>query len=110
MNEEHELDWLDERLRAEIPYIDDEGFSARVVAKLPVRRQRRLLRAAIILSLTTLSALFAFYVSDHGRFLCASMLRLSSLSITVLLLLALSCGILLTVASLAAALQRSERL
>ena len=35
MDEQLQEDWLDRRLREEMPYIDDAGFTARVVQKLP---------------------------------------------------------------------------
>ena len=37
MDEKLQEDWLDARLRDEAPYIDDAGFTARVVQKLPAR-------------------------------------------------------------------------
>ena len=52
MDEQIQEDWLDARLRTEAPYIDDAGFSARVVAQLPVRRARSSLRAIILLGAT----------------------------------------------------------
>ena len=51
IDEQLQADWLDAKLRDEMPYIDDAGFTARVVQQLPARRQRsRLLRAAILLA------------------------------------------------------------
>lgn len=47
---EEQLDWLDAKLRDEMPYIDDAGFTARVAQRLPQpRRASRKLRAAILL-------------------------------------------------------------
>ena len=35
MNEETQEDWLDRRLRDAAPYIEDDGFTARVLRQLP---------------------------------------------------------------------------
>jgi hypothetical protein len=52
MEEKLQEDWLDARLRDEAPYIDDGGFTSRVVHKLPVRQVRRSYRAFIMLGIT----------------------------------------------------------
>ena len=49
MDEKLQEDWLDARLRDEAPYIDDAGFTSRVVQKLPARRRARSLSARSIL-------------------------------------------------------------
>ncbi len=41
MDEQLQEDWLDARLRDEAPYIDDAGFTARVMQQLPAPRQTR---------------------------------------------------------------------
>jgi hypothetical protein len=52
--------WLDRKLREAAPYIDDEGFTARVLQQLPPpRRGRDLLRAAILLGMTFLASVLA---------------------------------------------------
>ncbi len=63
-------DWLDARLREEASYVDDDGFTARVVQQLPVRRrQSRTMRAAILLSVTFVGSLIAYVASGGGQFL-----------------------------------------
>ena len=52
MDENLQEDWLDARLREEAAYIDDAGFTARVVQKLPARAVGYSLRAVILLGLT----------------------------------------------------------
>ena len=52
MDEKLQEDWLDARLRDEAPYIDDAGFSSRVIAQLPARRSRNSLRSVILLAVT----------------------------------------------------------
>jgi len=52
---------LDRRLREATPYIDDEGFTARVMAKLPAApREPRWLRAMILLGLALLGSGIAY--------------------------------------------------
>ncbi len=77
-----ELDWLDARLRDEQPYIDDAGFTARVVHQLPVRRRApRFLRSAILLAATLIASVIAFFfagstVLESAAFLAAVPMRL----------------------------------
>jgi len=50
MEQVNQEDWLDGELREAAPYIDDEGFTARVLQQLPPpRRSHDLLRAVILL-------------------------------------------------------------
>ena len=50
MDEQRQEDWLDRQLREAVSYIDDEGFTAQVLKRLPARRPgRRPLRAVILL-------------------------------------------------------------
>lgn len=63
-------EWLDARLREESPYIDDDGFTARVAQQLPARRrQSRLLRNAILLCATLLATGIAYVLTGGGAFL-----------------------------------------
>ena len=67
MNENLQEDWLDARLREEAPYIDDAGFTAKVVQRLPVsQRPRRSFRAIILLCLTLLGSAVTYAVSGGG--------------------------------------------
>jgi hypothetical protein len=56
---------LDRQLREAVPYINDDGFTARVIARLPtVRREPHWLRALFVLAASwsarsLLSSLFA---------------------------------------------------
>ena len=56
MDEQLQEDWLDRRLREEMPYIDDAGFTARVVQKLPAPVSRQSWRAVILISVTLLAS------------------------------------------------------
>jgi type IV secretory pathway component VirB8 len=50
-------DWLDDLLIEEPAYIDDAGFTSRVISQLPVTTQRPALRAAILLAMTVLACI-----------------------------------------------------
>src|SRR5438067_13031429 len=61
MEEKLQEDSLDARLREEAPYIDDTGFTSRVVQKLPARQVRRSYRAFILLGITLAACLMVFW-------------------------------------------------
>jgi len=69
MNEQLQEDWLDAKLRDEAPYIDDAGFTARVVQQLPARRQSSSMRAFILLGVTLLACVITYLISGRGIFL-----------------------------------------
>ena len=68
MDEKQQENWLDRQLREAAPYIDDQGFTSRVLKQLPARRRRRdSLRAVILLGITFLASVLAYGLSDGGR-------------------------------------------
>ena len=80
MDEIKQEDWLDRQLREAAPYIDDEGFTARVLQQLPPpRNARRSFRGAILLTITLLASVLAYLLSDGGRFLVVEATRLTTL-------------------------------
>jgi hypothetical protein len=111
MDETKQEDSLDRQLREAAPYIDDEGFTKRVVAKLPAqRRQRRSLRAIILVGIALLGSTLAYVLSDGGKFINSNMEWLARLPILFLLLLMLVTGILVTVGGTLAAISKSREL
>ena len=109
MDERSQEDWLDRQLRETAPYIDDDGFTARVLQKLPVvRSQRQSLRAVILLGITVLASVVAYVVSDGGRFVSISIERLAMLPMLWLFALALGCGILVMAGGLMAAISKTR--
>jgi hypothetical protein len=87
---------LDRQLREAVPYIDDEGFTARVMSKLPAaRREPRWLRAMILVGLTALGSGVAYLLSGGGRFVREGMLQLSNFPIWLLLVFAFGCGLVI---------------
>jgi anti-sigma factor RsiW len=98
---------LDARLREEAPYIDDAGFTARVMKQLPRRRWSwSTQRAFIIFAATLVSVVIAYFASGEGMFVQDAFARMSGLQPLQLLLLVFACGTGMTIAGLWAALAR----
>ena len=111
MDEKSQEDWLDRQLREAAPYIDDDGFTTRVLQKLPVARpQRQALRAAILLGITLLGSALAYTLSDGGRFIAVEMERLAVLPSLWLIALAFASGILVMAGGLIAAISKTRQL
>jgi hypothetical protein len=85
---------LDRQLRESMPYIDDDGFTARLMARLPaVRRDPQWLRAIILLGVTMLGSGIAYLLSGGGRFVREGVIQLSDFPIWLLLVFAFGCGL-----------------
>jgi hypothetical protein len=100
-------DLLDARLRDEAPYINDAGFTGRVMKQLPRRRVSwSKLRAFIILAATILSVVVAYFASGEGMFVHDAFARMSGLRPLYLVLVIFACGAAMTISGLWAALTR----
>lgn len=88
-----QIDWLDQKLRDEAAYIDDAGFTAAVVQKLPMRRATRSIRSAILLSAAVLASLLAYFLSGGGRFVFEALAQASLFSPTTILIAAVLLGL-----------------
>ena len=108
MNEQLQEDWLDARLREEGRYIDDDGFTARVVQQLPPSRSARSLRAVILLVVTLIGCTLAYLISGRGTFLAHTAEFLVALPIVTVCGIAGACGLLVTIASASAAISRAR--
>jgi hypothetical protein len=109
MKQVNQDDWLDQQLREAAPYIDDDGFTARVLQQLPLRRSSRdLLRGAIILGMTLLASILAYVVSGGGRFVGVTLERLATLPALWVLVLALASGLVIAGVGAAAAVSKSR--
>jgi hypothetical protein len=84
---------LDRQLRDAAPYIDDEGFTARVMARLPARAESQWLRAIILIALTALGSGAAYVLSGGGRFVREGIIQLSGFPIWLLLVFTFGCGL-----------------
>src|SRR5436853_6256089 len=101
--------WHDARLRDEALYIDDAGFTTRVMKQLPRRRVSwSTQRAFIIFAATIVSVVVAYFASDEGMFVQDAFARVSGLRPIQLLLLIFACGTGMTIAGLWAALARTR--
>ena len=108
MKEQLEEDWLDARLREETPYLDDGGFTAQVIRKLPVRRAPNSMRATIIICVTLLASALTYALSDGGRFLISAANRLASMPLLFVCLLVICCSVLLTAVAAGAAIANAR--
>jgi hypothetical protein len=84
---------LDRQLREAVPYINDDGFTARVIARLPAtRREPQWLRALIVLGLALLGTGFA-YVIGGGHVIREGIIQFANFPIWLLLVFAFGCGL-----------------
>ncbi|HSH39868.1 MAG TPA: DUF5056 domain-containing protein [Chthoniobacterales bacterium] len=103
-------DWLDAKLRDELPYIDDDGFTSRVSQQLPVRRGSSKARAAILLSFTVIAAVLAYVVAGGGSFVMDVVGWFAVKPLAALYLITIACGLLVTGLAVFFALSRSRKL
>lgn len=107
MDEVNQKDLLDRQLREAAPYIDDAGFTARVLHALPPPRPRReSFRAIILFGITLLGSALAYVLSDGGRFIAVTVERAAILPLLWIFALALGIGLLMTGLGLAAAVSK----
>ena len=103
MEEQLQEDWLDARLREETPYINDDGFTARLIQKLPAQRPRRSLRGAILLCAAIVASLLTYFLTDGGRFLVVEAYRLLSMPLLLVSLIAIVLTVVVTAIAACAA-------
>ena len=109
MEQVNQEDWLDRELREATPYIDDEGFTARVLQQLPRPRSGHdRLRAVILLGMALLASGLAYVVSGGGRFVSVTLERLAALPALWVFVLALASGLVIAAAGATAAISRSR--
>jgi hypothetical protein len=83
---------LDRQLREAVPYINDDGFAARVIARLPAaRREPQWLRAMIVLGLALLGTGVAYLLS--GGVIRQGLIQMADFPIWLLLVFAFGCGL-----------------
>jgi|SRR6267142_5900032 len=100
-------DLLDVRLREEAAYIDDAGFTARVVQELPARRVRHSLRAVILLGVTLAASAIAYLLSGGGWFIAEEVTRFAMLPLPLIWLCAAGATVLVMAGGLAAAMSKT---
>lgn len=108
MDEKLQEDSLDARLRDEMPYIDDAGFTSRVVRRLPARQVRRSYRNFILLGVTLAACLAAFWLAGGTAFAFDAFANVAFVPVTWMLVAVGAVGVLIMAGGLAAALSRSR--
>ena len=107
MDENLQEDWIDTRLREEASYIDDAGFTARVVQKLPAHRVRQSFRGVILLGVTLVASVIACLLSGGVWFIAEGVARFALLPLPVICLCAAGATILVMAGGLAAVVSRT---
>ena len=79
MNEHEPNDSLDALLRDQATYIDDNGFTRRVLIALP-RRRRSALRPALVLSATAIACALTVWGFPTGEMLAIAHLDFSAIT------------------------------
>ena len=108
MDEQLQEDWLDAKLRDEAPYIDDDGFTARVVRQLPRPTRSSRTRNVILLGFTIIASLVAYLVSGGGTFLADSAAFLVAMPLPTVLAIAGISALLVMALGVSAALSRAR--
>jgi hypothetical protein len=97
---------LNRQLREAAPYVDDDGFTARVMANLPaVEREPRWLRAMILLGLAILGSGIAYLLS--GGFIREGVIQLANFPVWLLLVFAFGCGLVVGAFAIIFALRKT---
>ncbi|MEY2564043.1 MAG: hypothetical protein QOH88_2236 [Verrucomicrobiota bacterium] len=106
MDENLQEDWLDARLREDAAYIDDAGFTAGVLQKLPARPVGHSLRAVILLGVTAVACIVAYLLSGGGWLVAESVTRFAMLPTSIIWSSAAVVSGLVMAGGLAAAMSR----
>ncbi|MFL6514092.1 MAG: hypothetical protein ACJ8M1_03625 [Chthoniobacterales bacterium] len=99
---------LDRQLHEVVPYIDDGGFTARVIQALPGQNAPSALRHMILIVITLVGTGLAYVLSGGGRFVDDAFVRLVGLPMSWLFGLALVAGMIVGAVGLAAAVAKAR--
>jgi len=111
MNEQLEQDWLDRKLQEAVLYIEDDGFTARVLRQLPPPlRRMEFLRSFILVAMSALASALTYVLSDGGRFILVEMFRLTTIPTVWVVAFALASGILVMVGGIFAAMYKTDQI
>jgi len=108
MDEKVQEDWLDAQLRDEAPYIDDAGFTSRVVHKLPARQVRRSYRNFILLGITLAACLAAYWLAGGSSLAFEAFANMAFMPVTWMWVCVGAVGVLVMAGGLAAAVSRAR--
>jgi hypothetical protein len=111
MNEPIEQDWLDRKLQEAAPYIEDDGFTARVLRQLPAPQRRfQFLRPFILVGMSAFASALTYVLSDGGRFILVEMFRLTTIPTLWVVVFALGAGMLVMAGGIFAATSKTTRI
>ena len=97
---------MDARLRDEAPYIDDAGFTSRVVQKMPAHHVRRSYRAFILIGITLAACLTAYWLSGGTALFVEGVTYVTMMPLTMIWVCVGAAAILVMAGSLAATYSR----
>lgn len=111
MNEQTEHDWLDRKLQEAAPYIEDDGFTARVLRQLPEPQLGgQFLRPLILVGMSALASALTYVLSDGGRFILVEMFKLTTIPTLWVVVLALASGMLVMAGGIFAAMSKTSQI
>jgi len=111
MREEMEQDWLDRELKEAAPYIEDGGFTARVLKQLPAPQLRwQFLRPLILVGMSALASALTYVLSDGGRFLVVEMFKITTIPTLWVVAFALASGMLVMAGGIFAAMSEANHI
>ena len=85
---------LDGHLLEAVPYVNDDGFTARVMASLPdARRETQWLRAMIVVGLALIGTGMAYFLSGGSSLVREGVVQMADFPIWLLLVFAFGCGL-----------------
>ena len=99
---------LDRQLAEAAPYIEDDGFTARVLRQLPQPlRRTEFLRSFILVAMSALASALTYVLSDGGRFILVEMFKLSTIPTLWVVVFALAAGMLVMAGGIFAATSKT---
>jgi hypothetical protein len=108
MNGEMEQDWLDKKLQEAVPYIEDDGFTARVLQQLPASEVRfQFLRPFILVAASAFASALTYVLSDGGRFIIVEMFKVTTIPTVWVVAFALASGMLVMAGGILAAMSKT---
>ena len=111
MSVEIQDDWLDRKLQEAAPYIEDDGFTARILQQLPAPMQRmEFLRSFILVAMSALASALTYVLSDGGRFILVEMFRLTTIPTVWVVVFALASGMLVMAGGIFAAMYKTNQI
>jgi hypothetical protein len=111
MNGEMEQDWLDKKLQEAAPYIEDDGFTARILQLLPRTQGRfEFLRPFILVAASALASALTYVLSDGGRFIIVKMFEVTTIPTVWVVAFALASGMLVMAGGILAAMSKTSQI